>query len=169
MNDEFLIQFREVPRVEFADALYKRISQQSQPGFAFTIWNKLTLRNAGALLVLIVVVAACAYYAATQTPYHKVGEIWLTVQKTYVPEFIPVSETPEENPVESQAYDCPLFSVEEARGILRFDVLVPTWAPEGFTFTDAVCGVDAISDFVSLTWTGNDGNSYIGITSQNLR
>ena len=174
MNDDFLTQYRKTPPLEFADALYQRISQQVRPGFAFTIWNKLTLRNAGALLVFIVAVAACAYYAASRTPYHKVGGIWLTVQKTYVWEIPSVSETPEEITVP----ECPIVPLDEAREILQFDFLVPTWAPEGFTINDSVaispsfssgCDVSSTSDFISWSWTGNNGNSYIGIFIQNLR
>ena len=165
MNDEFLTQYRKAPHPAFAEALYQRISQQPQPGFAFKLWNKLTLRNAGALLILMVIVAACAYYAATQTPYRKVGGIWLTVQKTYVWDIPSVSETPEEISVP----ECPILPLDEAREILRFDVSVPTWAPEGFVLNEDVCGVDATSDFVSLAWTGNNGNSFMSIFIRNLR
>jgi len=163
MNDEFLTQYRKAPRAAFVEALYQQISQQ--PETTLTIWNRLTLRNAGVLLVLMVLVAACAYYVASQTPYHKVGGIWLTIQKTYVPEFIPVPEIPEETVPE-----CPdLLPLDEAKGILRFDFSIPTWAPEGFVLNEDVCGASSTSDFVSLAWTGNNGNSYVSIFIQNLR
>src|SRR4030095_8233798 len=164
MNDEFLTQYRKAPRPAFAKALYQRISQQSET--TLTIWNRLTLRNASALLVLMVLVAACAYYAVSQTPYHKVGGIWLTVQKNYVCEFPSVSET---TPEEIDVPECPLLPLNEFREIMRFDFLVPTWAPEGFILNEDVCGTSSTSDSVFLVWTRNDGHSYISIFINNLR
>jgi hypothetical protein len=61
------------------------------------------------------------------------------------------------------------LTVEEAREILRFDVKVPAWAPEGFTFEHRMCGVDRTSDSAGLYWKGADEYSGIGITLQNLR
>lgn len=169
MNDEFLTRYRKTPRAEFAIMLYKRISQQPQPRFAFEILNRLTLRNAGAMLVLLLFVAACTYVAATQTPYRKVGDIWLTVQKTIKIEFIPVgtaTEVTQEQPV--VYYECS-STREEAGKALDFDFLIPTAAPKGFATDGLLCGVDPISDFVSLSWKGDDGKSYISMTIQNLR
>lgn len=167
MNDEFLTHFREAPRAEFVDALYERISRQSQPRFDWKMVNKLTFRNAGVMFVLLFLVVACAYYVVTQTPYRKVGGIWLTVQKTQKVEYIPAPEVIEDPDAAFQTDECP--SLEEAREILRFDFLVPTWAPEGFVFNGTVCGVDPISDFASLAWKGREETAYIGMTIQNLR
>lgn len=168
MNDEFLTRYRKTPRAEFAIALYKRISQQPQPRFAFEILHRLVLRNAGAMLALMLFIAACTYVAATQTPYRKVGDIWLTVQKTQKIEYIPVemaTEVTQEQPV---VYECS-STREEAGKVLDFDFLIPTAAPKGFVTDGLLCGVGPISDFVSLSWKGDDGKSYIVISIQNLR
>jgi hypothetical protein len=61
------------------------------------------------------------------------------------------------------------LSIEEARKILRFELHVPTWAPDGFTLDDRLCGIDRTSDFASLYWKGADKYSGINIMSQNLR
>lgn len=167
MNDEFLTQFREAPRAKFAEALYERISQQSQPRFVMPRLNRLTLRNVVSMLAFMLIVAACAYYAATQTPYRKVGGIWLTVQKTRIAEYVPTPEVIVNSDVPFQTEGCP--SLEKAREILRFDFHIPTWAPEGFTFNGTVCGVDPISDFASLSWKHNDGTSFIGLLVRNLK
>lgn len=168
MNDEFLTQYRKTPRVEFAIALYKRISHQPQPRFTFRVLNKLTLRNAGALLALLLFVAACTYVAVTQTPYRKVGDIWLTVQKTLEMEYIPVEMATEVTQEQLLVHQC-ASTLEEAGKVLDFDLLLPTAAPKGFATDGLFCGADPISNFVSLSWEGDDGSSYIVMMIQNMR
>lgn len=168
MNDEFLTQYRKVPRAEFAVALYQRISHQPQPRFTFRVLNRLTLRNAGALLALLLFVAACTYVAATQTPYRKVGNIWLTVQKTVKIEFSSVEMATEATQEQLVVDQCALTR-EEAGKVLDFDFLLPTAAPKGFATDGLFCGVEPISNFVSLSWKGNDGKSYIVMMIQNMR
>ncbi len=166
MNDEFLTKFHRTPRAEFADALYERISREPQPSFAQALGQRLTLRNSVIMIVLLFVVVACVY-AVTEKRWNKVGDIWVEVQKTYKVEFIPppeISEVPETQP---QDYEC--LTVEEATTVLRFDLRVPAWAPEGFTFDDRICGIDRLSDFASLYWVGADKYSGISIMLSNRR
>lgn len=172
MNDEFLTKYHKTPRTEFADALYERISRQSQSIFTQTLRQRLTLRNSVIMIVLLFVVAACVY-AVVEKPWNKVGGIWINVQKTYKidlsppVDFTPPSEVPEEPETLPQDYEC--FTIAEAREILRFDFHVPAWVPEGFTFHDEMCGIDRISDYGYLNWEGPDKYTGISIMLSNLR
>jgi hypothetical protein len=163
MNDEFMHQFYEEPHAEFADALYERISQSPQPRFPQTIATKLTFRNAAVAFVFLLFVAACVY-AVIEKRWDKVGNIWVDVQRTLKfdnsppPGFTPPTEEPE-----IVIPDC--VSLNEAKEIIRFDLGVPTWIPEGFTFTDKICGgptIDPLSDFAGMYWEGPD--KYTGIS-----
>lgn len=164
MNDEFLLRYRRTPRPEFADALYERISSQPQPRLAIPMLNRLTFRNVGAMLALMLFVAACVYVATGQG-WHKVAGMWVNVQRTYKVDFSPISSTIEET--EIQPPEC--FTVEEAKEILRFEFHVPDWAPDGFTFGARMCGIDRISDYASLYWNGPDKYTGISIYLTNLR
>lgn len=163
MNDEFMYQLYEEPRVTFADTLYERISRQPQPCFLQTIATKLIFRNAAVAFMLMLLVAACVY-AVTEKRWSKVGDIWVDVRRTYKVEFfLPPNELQTQPP----DYEC--LTVEEAEQILRFELRVPTWTPEGFTFDDRICGIDRLSDFASLYWVGADKYSGIQIIVSNLR
>jgi hypothetical protein len=147
MNDEFLTKIHKIPRAEFADALYERISQQSQPRLTQIVATKLTLRNSAIVFALLLLVAACVY-AVTDRGWYKVGGFWVRVENTVK---ISIPPMPEELETESPVYDC--MTLEEAREFLRFDLQVPTWAPEGFTFDDEACGVSWMGDWAGLYWT----------------
>lgn len=162
MNDEFLTKFHKAPRAEFADALYERISHKPQPRFPQTLVNKLTFRNAVVALAFLFFIAACVY-AVSEMRWNKVGGIWVDVQNTLKLHWDP-SET---SVMETPDHEC--VTVEEARETLRFDFQVPTWAPEGFTFENSMCGIDRTSDFAGLHWKGADKYSGISITLRNLR
>jgi hypothetical protein len=164
MNDEFLTKYHKTPRAAFADALYERISGQSQPRFAQTLGQRLTLRNSVIMIALLFVVAACVY-AVTDRGWRKVGGIWVYVQTTYKLELTPHPETEWE--AQPQELEC--LTVEETKEALRFDFHVPTWAPEGFTFPDRICGVDKFSGYAYLYWEGSDPYSVIQIMLSNMR
>jgi hypothetical protein len=164
MNDEFMHQLYEAPRAEFAEALYERISQQ--PSFPRSMMPKLTFRNAVIAFVLLSFIAACVY-VATENRWIKIGSIWVHVARTHKVEFIPRPEVSEEPVLPYSEPEC--VTVEEGREILRFDIKVPTWAPEGLHLDDRMCGIDRISDFVSLYWAGVDQFSGINLWISNQR
>ena len=166
MNDEFMHQYYEMPRTEFADALYERISQQSQPRFAQTLVKKLTFRNAAIAFAFLFFVAACVY-VATEKRWDKIGDIWVHVARTHKVEFVMPPEVSEESGVQFEEPQC--VTVEEGREILRFDIKVPTWAPEGLRLSDRMCAIDRISDYASLYWEGPDEFSGINLWISNLR
>lgn len=164
MNDEFLTKFHRTPRAEFADALYERISRESQPPFTQMLAKKLNFRNAVVAIAFLFFIAACVY-AVSEKRWNKVGGIWVEVQRTYKIEFVP---PPGEKLVtQPQDYEC--RTVEEAKEVLRFDFQVPIWVPEGFTFDSRMCGVYRTSDFASLSWKGMDEQSGISLMVHNLR
>jgi len=166
MNDEFLSQFLEEPRPEFASSLYERISGQPEPRRPFRLGQRLTLRNTAIVFTLLFLVAACVY-VVTEKRWNKVGSIWVDVQRTIKVD-VP-SQSGEPLVIESQP-EC--FSVEEAREILRFRLKVPAWAPDGFTFSDEICSYEDLSlSFSSpyLIWKGADKNTPIILDVINLK
>jgi hypothetical protein len=166
MNDEFLTQFLEAPRPEFADALYERISQGPQPRFPQTMLNRLTFRNAVVAFLFMLLVAACVY-AVVEKRWHKVGGMWVGVQSTIKVDNPSLSGEP--LVMEFQP-EC--FSIEEAREILRFGFKVPSWAPDGFTFSNEICGhedLSPISDSAFLTWEGADKDTPLILDLRNLK
>jgi hypothetical protein len=164
MNDEFMHQDYETPRAEFADALYEHISRQSQPRFAQIMVQRLTLRNSVIAIALLFLVAACVY-VVTEKRWHKVGGFWVDVQRTLTIEAGP----PEIISEAELGIEC--LTVEEAQEVMRFDFQVPTWAPDGFTFDNKICGIelDTTWEFASLYWQGADKHSDIHIMLKNLR
>jgi hypothetical protein len=166
MNDEFMSQLREVPRTEFAGALYERISQQPQPRFPQTIATKLTFRNAAVAFMLMLLVAACVY-AVVEKRWDKVSVIYVAVQRTIKVDNPSLSGEP--LVMEFQP-EC--FSIEEAREILQFRFKVPDWAPDGFTFSNEICGFEELSpssDSAFLDWEGADKNTPMILDLRNLK
>lgn len=167
MNDEFMHEFYEAPRAEFADALYERISQQPQPRFPQTIATKLTFRNAAVALMLMFLVAACVY-VVVEKRWDKVGVIHVAVQRTIKVENPSLSGEP--LVMEFQPPEC--LSIDEAREILRFRFKVPTWAPDGFTLSEEICGFEnlsPISDYAHLNWEVTDKNTPMVLDLRNLK
>ena len=161
MNDEFMHQLYEAPRAEFADLLFERISKEPQSHFAQIFINNRTFRSSAIALAFLFLIAA-GVYVAYQSRWNKVGGIWVDVQQTLTLEW-----GPSDLEIREQEPEC--LTVEEAREILRFDFQVPTWAPDGFTFDNRMCGIDTPSDFAGLYWKGADPYSGISITLRNLR
>jgi hypothetical protein len=157
MNDEFLTQLRETPRAEFADALYKRISQQPQPRFSWKMLNKLTLRNAGAMFVFMLLVAACVY-AVVEKRWNQVGEIWVDVQSNPKQPLVIQSGL-----WKGPAGDMEVGTLAEAKSFLKFAFGFPTWAPNGFIL-DKKMNISPWSEkSLSAFWESQDGGRDIGI------
>jgi hypothetical protein len=166
MNDEFMHQYYEQPRREFEDALYERISKQPQPRFPQTMATKLTFRNAAVAFMLMLLVAACVY-AVVEKYWDKVGVINVGVQSTIKVDNPSLSGEPLVMEVQHKC-----FSIEEARGFLRFRFKVPAWAPDGFIFSDEICGFEdlsPLSDRAFLSWMGADQNTAMYLNLSNLK
>ncbi len=158
MNDEFLTQFREAPRAEFANALYERISQQPQPHFSWKIVNKLTLRNAAAMLVLMLLVAACVY-AVVEKRWNKVGDIWVNVQIDPELPQVEISYL-----CRAPVADLEVANLVEAKAALKFEFMFPSWAPEGFALRNRMNIFSPWSEkSLSAFWESQDGGDPIGI------
>ena len=166
MNDEFLAKYHKTPRAEFADALYERISQGPQPRVPQTRAIKLTFRNVVVAIMFILLVAACVYYAVTEKRSHKVGDIWVQVQRTIKVDNPSLSGEPLATEFQPKC-----LSIDKAREILQFRFKVPAWAPDGFTFSDEICGFEDLhylSRSAFLIWEGVDKNTGMQLDSRNL-
>jgi hypothetical protein len=129
MNDEFLTQFREPPRPAFAHALYERISQE-KVSLRAQLAGRLTLRNALAGLVALILVAACAYVLTAPKWVEIDKHLW--VQERSSGHDIFVSQMPP-----FSFYTSPLSSIEEAKSQAGFEFKIPTWFPPGFDLKGA--------------------------------
>jgi hypothetical protein len=166
MKDEFLTQFLEAPRAEFADALYERISQQPQPRFPGTRAIKLTFRNAAVVFMVMLLVAACVYAVVEEKRPDKVGVIYVDVQRRYNIDIPSPSEMVEEEDLFEY-----FSSIDEAREILRFRFKVPAWAPDGFTFDEIWVLKDpspSSSSYAFLNWEGAEKNTPMLLSLVNL-
>ena len=168
MNDKFLAKFQKTPRAEFADALYERISQRPQTRFPRTRAIKLTFRNAAVAFTFMLLIAACVYYAVTEKRWNQVGGIWVEVRRTIKVDNPSLSGEPTVME-EEDLFEC--FSLDEARQILRFRFKIPAWAPDGFTFSDEICGfVDLhyLSRSAFLNWEEAERNTGMKLDFRNL-
>jgi hypothetical protein len=168
MNDEFLTQFFEAPRAEFADALYERISQQPQPRFPGTIAIKLTFRNAAVAFIFMLLVAACVYAVVEEKSWDKVGGIHVKLQRTIKVDNPSLSGEPIVVE-EEDLFEC--ISIDKAREFLRFRFKVPAWAPDGFTFSDEICGqndLHYLSRSAFLNWEAVDKNTPLILELRNF-
>jgi len=129
MNDEFLTQFREPPRPAFAHALYERISQE-KVSLRAQLAGRLTLRNALAGLVALILVAACVYVLAAPKWVEVDKHLW--VQEKSSGHNIYISQIPP-----FSFYTSPLSSIEEAKSQAGFELEIPTWVPPGFDLKGA--------------------------------
>jgi len=165
MNDEFLNQFLEAPRPEFSDALYERISRQSQQGFSQLLGQRLTLRNAAIAFMLMLLVAACVY-VVVEKRWNKVGDIWVDVWTDDVqraePEQAPGIQA---NPWKGHAPDdMEVANLMEAKSALDFEFGFPTWAPEGFVLADPMYISPWSEKTLSAYWKSQDGGNPIGVS-----
>jgi len=162
MDDEFLIQFCEAPRAEFATALYEHISQSPRSQLAWITAGKLTFRNVAVAFVIMCLIAACVY-AVTEKRWDQIGDVWVKVGRTHKVELV----SPDALEMPQMQTEC--LTVDKAREALGFDFHVPSWAPEGFTLDDRICDVEQLEDFAHLNWESADTSTYILFTSFNLR
>jgi hypothetical protein len=157
MNDEFLLRYRRTPRAEFADALYGRISSQPEPRFAIPVLSNLTFRNVGAMLALMLFVAACAYVVAEKR-WNKVGDIWVDVQKS-PKQSLGIQSSFWKGP----AGEMEVANLEEARSVLGVEFGFPNWAPEGFVLDNKMNMSPWSQKTLSAFWNNRDGGDPIGI------
>jgi hypothetical protein len=157
MNDEFLLQFRKTPRAEFVDALYGRISSQPDSRFAIPVLSNLTFRNVGAMLALMLFVAACAYVVAAKR-WDKVGDIWVDVQKSPI-QSLGIQSSLWKGP----AGEMEVANLEEARSALGFEFGFPSWGPDGFVLDNKMNMSPWSEKTLSASWKSQSGGEPIGI------
>lgn len=154
MNDNFLTQFRESPRPEFARALYDRISQETKTPLLSlpigTVKKRLVWAMAALCLAFVVALAASPEVRAQVSQFWSIiGGVWFRV--TTQPPMPPVMR-----PLPTASGKVSLgkeLSLTEAKAELAFAFKIPTWAPEGFVLHDKVTIHDwPINRHVSLFW-----------------
>lgn len=165
MNDEFMHQLYEEPRVEFVDTLYERISRQPRPRFFQTMGNQLTFRNAVVAFVVMLLVGACVY-AVVENRWNKVGDIWVDVwteeAQRAEPEQAPGIQP---NPWKGHAPDdMEVANLTEAKSALDFEFGFPAWSPEGFVLADQMYISPWSEKTLSAYWKSQDGGNPIGIS-----
>jgi len=128
MNDEFLTKFHKTPRAAFADALYKHLSRQPQPHFPQNLAKSLNFRNVAIVLMFLFLVAACIQTVTRLWHREKVGDIWVEVQSGNI-EVSSQELTPAIAPLQGDT-----LPLAEAEQTYFFDIKVPAWIPEGFTW-----------------------------------
>jgi hypothetical protein len=149
MSDEFLKQFRERPRPEFAEALYQKINRPRRSiimlkRLAFTA---IALALAVATLFAVSPQARAAFLALIE----EIGGIDFVVTEEYPGSGGRVETVPSE-----------VVSLEEARQRLPYTFGLPTWVPEGYTLQSEVellstDGTESRND-VTLIWENEIGS-----------
>lgn len=156
MDDEFLYAYREEPREAFRRELYERLAHL--PVRARRRAQRWLYRGLAVLVLGMVLFLGFSPAARAQIMFiiHQIGGL-VYVETTEVPSYglTPVSfdfgriEEPAEVPL------------EEARSLVLFDFMVPTWAPRGYRLLEDkvhVHGVDRVAKvptdwaLVELRW-----------------
>jgi hypothetical protein len=123
MNDDFLYQLREPPRPEFADALYRRISQpKPTPLSSFLAPKRLAFAS------LILFLALGLLLALSPDVRAQVGDV---IKRIGVFSFKETDQFPEirKNTIYLHGE---LVSLEQAKTMVSYTLRIPTWVPAGF-------------------------------------
>ena len=158
MNDEFLTGFRKQPDAKFAEGLYERILEQEPSTFSRWFYAKPTVRNAVIVLLALILIAACVRLITTTHRWQKVGSVWVEVQSKYTVD-IPTEATSESVPLPTGIGS---MTPLEAEKILGFDVIVPTWTPDGFTWDGEMVLLDWSGGY--MVWNNDSGGEIIFMT-----
>lgn len=172
MNNEFLSRFREAPRPEFAERLYRRIAPKEDSKMQNLSRPRLSsLRRLGmGAVVLCVVVAGILVASPTARAQVAafVGRIFTVGGVNF--EITDIDRDSGGTPV-SDSYRATL---EEAQELLPGPLLVPGWVPAGFSLSNVVVDLpkDVPEDIqlpflatVVLTWKkdADDGPIFIEV------
>ncbi len=153
MNEEFLAEFREIPRREFSDALYVKLNQRTTetPGIK-------TLKIAVVVTLALVLPIATAL---TLSPVARAGAQRI-IQTIGNLKFDASDEYPRGNePVNIIASE--QMSLEQAREHLPFGLKIPTWTPEGYQ-RETTVSVTHLPDenlMVMVSWRGHDNRLFL--------
>jgi hypothetical protein len=150
MNDEILKQYRKAPPPEFADALYRRISEtkmthQTQPSFS---WGRPALALAALfLIVAATLIVSPAARASAGQMWRQVGPFNLVIPGDDGPPPQPTAAPP--TGVEARTADAALPLSEQA----GFTVMAPSYLPAGYvqhgawSISQRVDGVNVYSGY----------------------
>lgn len=125
MSDDFLTILREPPRREFADGLYRKLSQLTES--RAVPFGMVTAKRL-ALALAILVLAFGGLFALSPEVRAQVGEAIKRIGG------ISYKETDQVAPMTLSAVTIQgkNVSLDEARSLVPYDLKVPTWVPSGF-------------------------------------
>jgi hypothetical protein len=161
MNDEFLTHFREQPEAEFADTLYEHISKQ-KPSILSRLYTKPTIQEIVIVFLALLLIAAGVRYITTTHRWQKVGSVWVEVQNKYTVDIPPKGSV---NPTLRHP-SIGSMTPSEAEKVLGFDVAIPSWMPNGFTWDGKVELFDWSKG--DIVWK-NDGGGMIELDFKSLK
>ncbi|HET9914521.1 MAG TPA: hypothetical protein VFQ13_21675 [Anaerolineales bacterium] len=165
MNDEFLTKFQKVPRAGFAEALYKQISKPEVPTSPRSFVHRLTFRNAIFVVLFLISVAACLRAVTQLWHREKIGDIWVEVQSGEIE-----ISTQEIAPLDGVVQGDDTLPLAEAEETYRFDIKVPTWMPEGFTWDgNATVWGMGTGTTANVLWDNSWTGAGIVLTAQSLK
>jgi len=133
MNDEFLYKMRRSPRPEFAEALYKRISQQRR-SMMFEYLKASPIRALAwgmALLGLLLTTALAALPGARAMILRVTKQIGrITFEET--------DQYPGGNLSEIPTLAAQQVGLSKVQAMIPFTLTLPTWVPDGFELQEEV-------------------------------
>jgi hypothetical protein len=161
MNDEFLYKLRRLPRSEFAEALYERISPERKK----TMLRVVTMKRLALGLTALCLMFAAVFFASPTARAQVVELIrTITIGKVDYVDQSSMDEFYEEHGDQGETEMLEqTLSLAEAQTMLSFPLAVPTWVPEGYVLEDNVmvkqslpseCFYMASAD---LTWKNSSG------------
>ena len=152
MNDDFLHNFREPPRSEFARSLYEKLSRERQ--FAmFTSKHTQTTRVVAWALAALVLVFGLMVLVVPDVRV-ALAQIIQSIAG------FPYRETEQVTPPnEGTRLEPGKISLSEARALLpTVNLSVPSWSPEGYILQEQV---DWSGNFITLIWDSEKTGSHI--------
>jgi hypothetical protein len=161
MNDEFLYKLRRLPRSEFAEALYERISPERRK----TVLRVATMKRLALSLTALCLMFA-AVFSASPTARAQVVELirTITIGKVDYVDQSSMDKFYEEHGDQGETEMLEqTTSLAEAQAMLPFTLGIPTWVPEGYVLEDDVMLEQSSPSecfymaSVGLTWKNSSG------------
>jgi hypothetical protein len=154
MNDDFLHQYREAPRREFADNLYGQLSQKKRRPTMGTGYNS-TLKHLalGFAVVCLALAATAAFSPSARAKFLDVVREVGGLNYTETLDYPMVSPGGKEKLLPKKT-----MTLEDALQTFSTDIQMPTYLPEGYVL---------LEDEVKVVGSGNNADNFIIIRWKN--
>jgi hypothetical protein len=161
--------FRKEPPPEFTNALFQKITTRRSFFFgAHTMFEKpfSIVRVSFILIVSLLIVGTCVQQVFTPRQV-QVGDFWvhemskkfICAGDTVYPSYTPSSPMPTPQPQHAPT-EIPTINLQELKQTLDFTLMIPTWAPEGFSLQQEYPMPDPFIRY-GISWLSPNGT---GIT-----